>query len=366
MKIVILQGAFLPVPPLRGGAVEKVWDIVGQQMAAVDNVVVHISKSYPGLPDSDFVHGVRHIRVKGYNTPSSGIKLKMLDLLYTIRAIRRIPTDADVIITNTFWSPILLRGKLGRKVYVDVSRVPKGQMKFYKHVGRYRANSRMVADMIAAEVPASVHPRIGMVPNPLPFTVTEQLDLSKKEPVILYTGRIHPEKGLELLIEAFKKLDAGWKLRIIGPWESSAGGGGEDYITKLRALAGQAAIEFTGPVYNIDDLNDHYRKASVFVYPSLADKGETFGLAPLEAMAWGAVPVVSGVPCFRDFITPGVNGLIFDHHAANRVDQLHHHLVTLTTNAELRKQLLAEAVKVNQSHSIPSIVNQFLKDFQNI
>jgi glycosyltransferase involved in cell wall biosynthesis len=46
----------------------------------------------------------------------------------------------------------------------------------------------------------------------------------------------------------------------------------------------------------------------MFVYPCLAEQGETFGLAPLEAVACGAVPIVSDLSCFGDFITPGVNG----------------------------------------------------------
>lgn len=63
-------------------------------------------------------------------------------------------------------------------------------------------------------------------------------------------------------------------------------------------------------------------KCDIYCYPSLADKGETFGVAPLEAMGLGIPTIVSGLDCFKDFVTDKVSGLIFDHHAEDAVKQL--------------------------------------------
>ena len=72
--------------------------------------------------------------------------------------------------------------------------------------------------------------------NPLPFTPTEFPSLPK-EKVILFCGRMHPEKGISLLIEsfiyAFKLGLSGWSLRLVGPAEISAGGGGEHWLESL-------------------------------------------------------------------------------------------------------------------------------------
>ena len=51
--------------------------------------------------------------------------------------------------------------------------------------------------------------KVRMIPNPLTYP-TEQIDVeqtwSAREQVILYVGRIHPEKGIHILIEAFQQL----------------------------------------------------------------------------------------------------------------------------------------------------------------
>ncbi|WP_179197779.1 glycosyltransferase family 4 protein [Hymenobacter crusticola] len=244
--------------------------------------------------------------------------------------------------------------------------MPKGQMRLYNQAVRLRANSTPVAEAICRELPTDQHPRVVMIPNPLPFQEPPTVNLAQKQPVVLYAGRIHPEKGLELVISAFKKLPTTWKLQIVGPAETSAGGGGTAYLASLKQLAGNANIEFTGPVYDMELLNRYYAEASIFVYPSVAEQGETFGLAPLEAMAWGCVPVVSSLACFHDFIEHEHNGLIFDHRANDAISLLGKTIERLQHDAALRAELATRALDVRQSHSISCIASQFIQEFERI
>ncbi|MBS1745786.1 MAG: glycosyltransferase family 4 protein, partial [Bacteroidetes bacterium] len=158
----------------------------------------------------------------------------------------------------------------------------------------------------------------------------------------------------------------GWKLKIIGPWQIEAGGGGENHINFLKGLAKGFPIEFIPPIYNTAALNEYYRYASIFVYPSLAEKGETFGLAPLEAMAFGCIPIVSKLKCFQDFILAGKNGFIFNHRVEQPHLELKKKIELLTENSALRLKFANEAIKVNESHSISAIASQFLKDFDSL
>jgi glycosyltransferase involved in cell wall biosynthesis len=366
LKITILQGAFLPVPPSLGGAVEKMWLALGKEFVRAGHEVVHISRCYEGFPDTEQLDGVLHQRVRGYDTPSSGIYLKWLDFLYTLRARAVIPTDSGIVVTNTFWAPLLLSGPLKRRSLVDVGRIPKGQMRWYKQVARLRANSTPVAEAICRELPADEHRRMVMIPNPLPFANPPNVALASKQHILLYAGRVHPEKGLNLLVYAFKQLSPGWRLRIVGPWEVAAGGGGEAYLRTLQKLAKGQAVEFTGPIFDMQVLNTYYAEAAVFVYPSIAEQGETFGLAPLEAMAWGCVPVVSALACFRDFIEPGINGLIFDHRHPQAVEKLAEKLRQLQQNANLRNTLAEQALCVHKTHSTSRIAADFLAEFERI
>lgn len=366
MKIVILQGAFLPVPPKLGGACEKMWYLLGQKFAARGHVVMHVSKKWNNLPLSEYIKGVEHVRVAGFETPRNMLLLKVLDFLYTLRAIAVIPSDTDVLVTNTFWAPMLTPFFRSAKIFVDVARMPKGQMRFYRGATRLRANSTPVADAIRAELTHVRHQQVTMIPNPLPYESSENIDLNSKSKCILFCGRIHPEKGLDLLQAAAKALPSGWSITIVGPWKTSEGGGGQTYLQSLKDCLGIVNVHFLEPIYDIENLNQLYREAAIFIYPSVAEKGETFGLAPLEAMAWGAVPVVSDLACFKDFIVDGENGLVFNHRSLNAQENVTRSLLLLIKNNALRQRLAERALEVNVSHSPVSIADSFLADFKHI
>ncbi len=353
-----------------GGAVEKMWFILGQKFSARGHEVIHISRQYKQLPSEELIDDVRHIRVAGYETPSSLVLLKLLDAIYTIRAMLVIPKDVDIVVTNTFWAPIFMPLVTRAKMYVDVARMPKGQMRFYKKA-HLRANSSPVEIAIRAELPQSLHYKVSMVPNPLPCQARsiEQLDsrdLSNKKHVILFCGRVHPEKGLELLISSIQALPDDWILKIVGPYKTAEGGGGEDYLQSLKSIFNSPKVQFIEPIYDVNKLNLLYKEASIFVYPSIAEKGETFGLAPLEAMAWSAVPVVSNIACFKDFIFHGKNGLIFDHRVENASEQLKECVLDLINNHQKLVQFANEAIKVNISHSPDNIADLFIVDFKRL
>jgi glycosyltransferase involved in cell wall biosynthesis len=171
---------------------------------------------------------------------------------------------------------------------------------------------------------------------------------------------------LELLIEAFKTLNSDWTLKIIGPADVKAGGGGIQYLEYLKKLASGYRVEFVGPVYDMEILNNYYLDASIFIYPSIAEKGETFGLAPLEAMAYGCVPIVSDLTCFKDFIIHDNNGLIFDHRRNNAIELLAKSISSMQHNNIERYKLAKNAIEVRQSHSTSIIASLFLEEFHRI
>ena len=203
MKITIVLGAFLPVPPIMGGAVEKVWFLLGQEFARRGHDVVQISRAAPPFPNDEVIAGVRHLRLRGFDTPRSLLWLKFLDLIYSIRTMS-ILTKADIIVTNTFWLPILVRSSRRGCVYVHVARYPKGQMRFYGAAARLQAPSHAVARAIVQEAPA-LSLKVKVVPYPAPRSTSASAPppVQQREKTILFVGRVHPEKGVHLLIDAF-------------------------------------------------------------------------------------------------------------------------------------------------------------------
>ena len=372
MKITIVLGAFLPVPPIMGGAVEKVWFALSQEFARRCHEVVLVSRALPELPRSETRDGVRHLRVRGFDTPRSLLWLKFLDLIYSIRTMPMLP-GADIIVTNTFWLPILLRDSRRGRVYVHVARYPKGQMRFYEKAARLQTPSRAVARAIAAEAPKLTE-KIVVIPYPAPGLASEDEPpaFPERQKTILFVGRVHPEKGVHVLVAAFAKaartLFADWQLMIVGPTDKKQGGAGEPYRAALKRDAEEAQdrIVFRGPLFDPIALDREFRSARLFVYPSLAEKGESFGLAPLEAMAHRCAVLVSNLDCFHDFIREGETGFVFDHRAANPADALREKIENAISDETLLARVGEAGYRKSAEYSLPCVADQFLNDFNSL
>jgi glycosyltransferase involved in cell wall biosynthesis len=368
MKITIVTGAFLPVPPIMGGAIEKAWVDLAQEFARHGHEVVFVSRKIPALPREQIVDGIRHLRVGGFDTPRSLVWLKFLDFLYSIKTMSILP-EANIIVTNTFWLPILLRAPRRGKVYVHVGRFPKGQMRFYGKAARLQAPSRAVAEAIRTEAP-KLSPLITAIPYPV-RTSTRPPPI-ERDKTILFVGRVHPEKGVDVLVEAFaskaRTVFADWKLMIVGPSETRFGGGGDGYLTALKRTAEESKdrVIFRGPIFDSVALEDEFRSARLFVYPSLSEKGEAFGLAPLEAMAQGCAVLVSKLGCFHDFVRDGETGFVFDHRVAKPAEALAEKIEQLIVDQTLLSRAAEAGYHKSAEYSVERVADQFLADFDSV
>ena len=373
MRITIVQGAFLPVPPLRGGAIEKAFYALAHEFARLGHSVCYFSRHCDGLPDiEEESSNLMHCRVQGYDAPRTSLFYKLLDFLYSQRVCKKLP-QADILITHTFWLPLLARNpSFHGNVYVHVGRVPKGQIRFYKHVAKLQTVSSPIVEKIKQELPNSFASKVSLVPYPLSPEFLNELNPSlHKEKIILYAGRIHHEKGIMLLIEAFlsipKEKRSGWYLHILGPWKSQEGGAGEDYFMSLQESdKSNPNIKFLEPKFDQFELVKAFDQASIFVYPSLAEQGETFGLSALEAMSRGCVTLVSSLSCFKDFVKDGENGYIFNHRVDSPERSLSDILLKLIENIESHLPVREAARKTALNYSVEKISQKFLEDFQQI
>jgi glycosyltransferase involved in cell wall biosynthesis len=370
MKITIVLGAFFPVPPILGGAVEKVWFTLGQEFVRQRHEVVQISRRHPELPEREVIAGVQHLRVSGHAQPRSIVWLKWLDLLYSLR-VRRVLPPADILVTNTFWLPLLVRRKDRGLVYVHVQRGPKGQMRWYSHVARLCAVSHAIADEIVAEAP-QLRAKVLVIPNALPFRIDPAENVAREQ-TILFVGRIHPEKGLALFLRSLPHLSAeilkSWKIRVVGPHEVELGGGGESFLRRMQELAthSSAEVEWPGKIFHPLELAAQYRSSLVFVYPSVAETGEALPLAPLEAMAHGCTPLVSNLACFRDYVVDGVNGFVFDHRGPEPEKRLAACLTRMLELGPAQLQKIGEAARAKAAEfEVARVAPRYLEDFVSL
>lgn len=118
-------------------------------------------------------------------------------------------------------------------------------------------------------------------------------------PTIFFCGRHEPRKGLEVLLEALRRLPT--DVRV---WVGSDGPETE----RLRAAyAGDSRIEWLGRITEEEKMA-RLRGADVFCAPALM--GESFGVVLLEAMAAGTAVVASDLDGYRNVATHGSDALL--------------------------------------------------------
>lgn len=366
MRIGIITSPFGPLPPNALGAIERRWYYVGVCMNAKGHEVTFYSKKDKcyNLADS-----VQITQINGYVRTKSVYGDIVKDFVFTLKSLFRL-RQCDILVQNTFWAPILsplVWWKYKKAVY-NVARMPKGQFRFYKAIDQFSCVSEAVKEALETEIGHSS--KIVTVCNPLnlEYYKYSRKDIETDSVAIVYHGRIHKEKGLDLLCRATQILSLDYKIRLnlIGPYETGKGGSGIEYVNMLKTLCPDVEISFPGGINDPQTLNEELSKCDIYCYPSIADQGETFGVSPLEAMGTGRPIVVSGLACFKDFIEDGKNGLVFDHHADNAVEQLAGQIKKLIDSSELRYELGMAAYRKAQEFSVENITERYLRNFEHL
>lgn len=159
---------------------------------------------------------------------------------------------------------------------------------------------------------------------------------AEKEKIILYVGRLVPEKGVDVLLGAMPSvLNSHPEAKLVVVGEGY-------YKEELMRIAGQLNIfpkvHFTGYVDD-ETLKRLYKCASVAVFPSLY---EPFGIVALEAMASGVPVIVSDVGGLSEIVENNVNGLKVE---AKNSDSLSHAISYLLDNPDEAERLKQNAFK---------------------
>lgn len=183
----------------------------------------------------------------------------------------------------------------------------------FRHARLWRALTTKEADQIRAR---GINAPVVLAPNGLNLddyarpesgngTITTPLIPSLAKPArrLLFLGRIHPKKGLDLLLAAWAKLHSihrDWELIVAGPDEGG-------YLAELKTMAATLAlhgqVRFTGIVTGNTKRALLY-SSDAFVLPSYS---EGFSMSLLEAMACG-IPVVATKACNFSQITEHETG----------------------------------------------------------
>lgn len=166
--------------------------------------------------------------------------------------------------------------------------------------------------------------------------------------LLLYVGRLSKEKGVQQL-HALCKIP-GVRLALVG--------GGPQAVDMQRFFADTEAL-FTG-ILTGEDLIEAYAAADVFVFPS---QSETFGLAPLEAMACGLPVIAPFAGGLRDTLQDGYNAIVYD---PAKPDTFVDAVTTLRDNTSILQQLSQQAHTYAQQKSWQASMDQLIDIYRTL
>ena len=130
-----------------------------------------------------------------------------------------------------------------------------------------------------------------------------EFGIAQDETIILCHGRLDPEKGQHVLIEAVAKLK-GEKFKLV-----LVGGGSEEYTLRLKALIQRHELEQTVIMAGfVDSVISYVAGGEIGVLPSIVAEG--CSLAAQEHMAQGHPIVATNNGGQREYIVDGKNGLL--------------------------------------------------------
>jgi len=177
----------------------------------------------------------------------------------------------------------------------------------------------------------------------------------QNEKLILYTGRLSAEKGVDVLIAAYAALDRSLptKLYILGDGPETA---------RLKQLIKHYHLEdrvMMRPA--VDDVTGYLFSADIFVMPS---HFEGLSNSVLEAMACGIPVIATRVTGNKELITDGINGLLVE---PRNSAQLTEALLHLIKNPDKGSELGRRAHELVKEHyDLYNVAEKYLTLYQDL
>ena len=191
----------------------------------------------------------------------------------------------------------------------------------------------------------------------------ETLDKSNDKAInILFVGRIARVRRIEILLQAVAKLSIPFHVTLVGGEEKTSSLSKWGYIDELKKLCQTLnitdRITFIGPVIQ-SKLSNWYRKADIFVYPSLY---ENFGQPILEAAAVGLPVISTPVGVAKEIITDDETGFLINGEYQELADR-----ITQLANNDLRLKMgNALKEKVRNLYGWQGIIDQYMDVYKSL
>ncbi len=374
MNIALFASAFHPHV---GGVEEHVRQLAHAQRKMGMKPIVITNQWPPELPLEEEFEGIPVYRLPmripegdfkarlKYRLTHARISGQMLDILKR--------HDIDLLhvhcVSSNGYYALLARQSLGLPLVttthgertMDASQIFQ-RSAFFNHILRallresdaVTACSRDTLDDMEKYWGASLGERASVVYNGIEISDFERRSpFQHPKPYILGIGRLVPQKGFDLLIEAFARA----KLESHDLVLAGEGSERESLEKRTREREVENRVKFVGRA-DRETVAGLFQGCSFFVLPS---RQEPFGIVNLEAMAAGKAIVAARVGGVPEIVFDHENGVLF---AGEDVGALAEAMTRLANDQALRERLGANGQMRVRGFAWPVIARQYLDVYE--
>lgn len=194
--------------------------------------------------------------------------------------------------------------------------------------------------------------------NFIPGKVTrkfyEKYNIDSSKPIVLYVGRVDPEKKVGLVVDSFiraRKKVPNMQLIVVGD--------GVDRIRLEKRFGAMDGISFLGKVLP-PDLYDIYKIGSVFV---TASEIETQGIVLIEAAACGLPLIAVDKGAVSEICKDGENGILCKPGSVTEISEA---IARIMNDDELREKYGKNSVKLAHEHDFEKTLDKFINIYKNV
>ena len=190
-------------------------------------------------------------------------------------------------------------------------------------------------------------------------SILAKYNIPAGRPIVLYVGRVDPEKRVGTVLEAFNAA----RIKVPGAILVVVGDGVDKkrLVKEAHALGCDAAVRFLGRVVG-EELYELYKAGSVF---ATASEIETQGIVLIEAAASGLPLVAVNAGAVAEVCQNGVNGVLLE--PGNDVAvKMAEALEQILLDSKLRAEYAQNSVKIAHEHDFDKTLDKFEEIYRKL
>ena len=194
-------------------------------------------------------------------------------------------------------------------------------------------------------------------PGKATASIYSKYNIPKDRPIVLYVGRVDPEKKLGTVMDAFneaRKSIPTAMLLVVGDGVDKV-----RLMNKAEKMGLKGNVRFVGKVLP-PDLYELYRVGDVF---TTASEIETQGIVLIEAAACGLPLIAVDKGAVSEVCRNDINGHLCE---PGNVAEISEAMVKILSDAKIRKKFVANSIKIASEHDFEKTLDRFINIYKNV